>query len=59
MIVIPAATVTNTCSALSLSAAVAARASSPITDSTSAGFTATTTNVAFSTASATDVTNTE
>ncbi len=55
----PAATVTNTCSALSCSAAAAALARSPITDSTSAGFTATITNVALSAASFTDVTNTE
>lgn len=57
--VTPAATVTNTCSAVSLSAWPAARAISDITDSTSAGFTATTTNDAFSTASATEVISTE
>jgi hypothetical protein len=57
--VIPAATVTNTCSALSFSESAAARPSSPITASTSAGFTATTTNVAFSTASVGEATSTE
>jgi len=55
----PAATVTNTWSAVSFAAAEAARDSSAISDSTSAGLTATTMKVAFSTASPTEVTSTE
>ena len=55
----PAATVTKTCSAVSLPADVTTRTTSPSTDSTSPGLTATTTKEAVSTASATDAPNTE
>ena len=58
-VVIPATTLTRTCSTAELSALPAALAISTVVDSTSAGLTARITKATFSTASAIDATRTE